>query len=186
MKDTIGYEAYKIKRELQYQREKELLDWTDPQAKHLFLFTYSGKYRTKILRLLVERQKNLCNFCSKPFIWNNVKLKPTLDHILPQALGGGNEIENLQAYHAKCNSKKGSNPYKTNDIFPNVMKPINTDTKKGKKKLVHFAENQMERMVKLGLRMTMPDYRQWIAEAMKDPNSFKAKIDHNRKILADL
>lgn len=36
----------------------------------------------------------------------------TLDHIVPLARGGGNEIENLQTMCSSCNSRKGVNPWR--------------------------------------------------------------------------
>ena len=52
-------------------------------------------------RVLLTKQHGLCALCGKP-MGSDI----TIDHIYPVHLGGGDEIENLQAVHAVCNSRK--------------------------------------------------------------------------------
>ena len=49
--------------------------------------------------------QNSCVCCGAQFGEGDT---PTRDHILPQALGGGDEIENLQPLCRECNSSKGA------------------------------------------------------------------------------
>ena len=39
-------------------------------------------------------------------VW--AKYRATIDHIIPRSKGGGDEIENLQLAHARCNKIKGN------------------------------------------------------------------------------
>ena len=48
---------------------------------------------------LIARDGRTCAICGKPIAAGH----ETLDHIVPKAEGGGNEIENLRLAHLECN-----------------------------------------------------------------------------------
>lgn len=48
-------------------------------------------------------QRAICNGCRERYLTKDLHI----DHIHPQALGGGDEIENLQLLCANCNLRKG-------------------------------------------------------------------------------
>ena len=54
-------------------------------------------------RALDAKQANLCAVCG-----NLMHDDVTVDHIYPVHLGGGDELDNLQAVHKGCNSGKGA------------------------------------------------------------------------------
>jgi 5-methylcytosine-specific restriction endonuclease McrA len=61
-------------------------------------------------RKVFERDGWTCRLCSKPVERDAqvpAYLAPTLDHILPLALGGLHEYSNVQCAHFICNSRKG-------------------------------------------------------------------------------
>lgn len=58
-----------------------------------------------------ERDGYICWLCDLPTSseWTaNDPLAPTLDHIIPQALGGTDDADNLGCAHAHCNSRRGA------------------------------------------------------------------------------
>lgn len=55
----------------------------------------------KIRRFVMERDFYRCKFCG-------THEALSIDHIVPRAAGGGDEIENLQTLCLSCNIKKGS------------------------------------------------------------------------------
>ena len=63
----------------------------------------SGKARRKVKRKLFTYQDGRCTGCQRWFPYRNM----TVDHIKPQAAGGGHTIDNLQLLCGACNSKKG-------------------------------------------------------------------------------
>jgi hypothetical protein len=65
-------------------------------------------YRRKVF----ERDNWTCRLCRKPVQQGAVvphPKAPTVDHILPLALGGSHTAENVQTAHFICNSKKSQN-----------------------------------------------------------------------------
>jgi hypothetical protein len=64
--------------------------------------------RRKISRakraLVIARDGLICGICSEQVEPHDVHI----DHIKPVSLGGGNELENLQVAHSRCNIKKGA------------------------------------------------------------------------------
>lgn len=62
---------------------------------------------------ILELQENICVICGKRFTKKN---PPTRDHIIPVFAGGAFVMENTQAVHGPCNSKKGKKIDKTNIV----------------------------------------------------------------------
>ena len=59
----------------------------------------------KIIRQLVrERAKFLCEYCHSPE-WSSADLF-TLDHLLPQSLGGSDQLDNLALACRRCNERR--------------------------------------------------------------------------------
>lgn len=69
------------------------------------------------------RDDNLCQLCGNPTDADDFTEKlgrdgrmaflagplyPTVDHIVPQSLGGGHEMHNLRTAHFKCNTERGA------------------------------------------------------------------------------
>jgi 5-methylcytosine-specific restriction endonuclease McrA len=82
---------------------KERKAWTfvphEPRTRAL-----SPKQRTRFRAALLEMHGPNCWLCNKR-IRNET---PTLDHVVPRALGGRNVLENLRLAHERCNMKRGS------------------------------------------------------------------------------
>jgi 5-methylcytosine-specific restriction endonuclease McrA len=55
--------------------------------------------RTRLL--VLERDGGICHLCHLPGA-------TTVDHLVPAALGGGDDLANLAAAHVPCNSAKGA------------------------------------------------------------------------------
>ena len=66
-----------------------------------------GRGYRRNLGCLVEAQGGLCGICDKAL--PNTLRYVHVDHIVPTSLGGGSEIENLQAVHGRCNHAKHNN-----------------------------------------------------------------------------
>ena len=58
--------------------------------------------------LLFRRQLGRCTWCGDRLREEYLGSECHIDHVLPRALGGGNELANLAALHATCNLSKGS------------------------------------------------------------------------------
>jgi 5-methylcytosine-specific restriction endonuclease McrA len=54
-----------------------------------------------LLQDLIDRDGRSCRHCG-------TEANLTIDHIFPRALGGGDEMENLQVLCGPCNSRKGA------------------------------------------------------------------------------
>ena len=54
-------------------------------------------------KYLYEKQQGICNGCSNQYLFKDM----TLDHIVPRARGGTNELDNLQLLCHHCNALKG-------------------------------------------------------------------------------
>lgn len=63
-----------------------------------------GSVKKKKKVIVYENSRGLCGICGKPVSLNEM----TIDHIFPKSKGGTNSLDNLQASHKECNSKKGS------------------------------------------------------------------------------
>ena len=65
------------------------------------------------LRLLICRDKGICQICGKPVNMADIKSGhigrhyPTLDHIIPLSKGGSHTWDNVQLAHMGCNAGKG-------------------------------------------------------------------------------
>ena len=60
-------------------------------------------------RRAIARTKAPCGICGKPIDYALHYLDPmsyTIDHVTPLALGGADDLPNLQAAHRKCNRDK--------------------------------------------------------------------------------
>lgn len=57
--------------------------------------------RDKLAPLVFERDGYFCKSCETPY-------NLTIDHIMPIARGGTNDLENLQPLCKSCNSRKGA------------------------------------------------------------------------------
>lgn len=55
----------------------------------------------KARAFVLARDKGICGICGKPGA-------TILDHKLARALGGTNELSNLQAAHSGCNARKAA------------------------------------------------------------------------------
>lgn len=64
---------------------------------------YSGLTSTK--SELLRKQNAICPICEEMFTYNDLN-NVELDHISPKALGGNNEINNLQLVHKVCHIQK--------------------------------------------------------------------------------
>jgi 5-methylcytosine-specific restriction endonuclease McrA len=68
--------------------------------------------RKKPLRELFNKQSGLCGYCEKDMNYNAIYTHdaPTLDHILPRAVGGKTQRHNLICVCYECNQKKADMP----------------------------------------------------------------------------
>ena len=60
-------------------------------------------------RRAIARGKPPCGICEQPIDYTLPHLDPmafTIDHVIPLALGGPDDLGNLQAAHRKCNRDK--------------------------------------------------------------------------------
>ncbi len=57
-----------------------------------------------IREIVGERAKYLCEYCHSPEFVNTDRF--TVDHILPQSLGGSDELENLALCCRRCNERR--------------------------------------------------------------------------------
>ena len=62
----------------------------------------SAARRKSIRSRLAERDGTICRYCG------SITLPLTIDHIIPQSLGGTHNIHNLQLLCVKCNHRKDS------------------------------------------------------------------------------
>lgn len=67
--------------------------------------------RTRSCRQLAwEKSKGICCLCGYPMLIEGPENGPlvyTIEHILPRARGGTNDIDNLDGSHKWCNQYKG-------------------------------------------------------------------------------
>lgn len=89
----------KVKEYKKKNREKNVVYGQNRRAR---LKKVGGKYTINQWLALCKKYKNKCLCCGL----ENVKLTP--DHIIPIALGGTNNIENIQPLCLPCNMRKGT------------------------------------------------------------------------------
>lgn len=58
----------------------------------------------KIQQLVRQRAKFLCEYCHSPEFLSTALL--TIEHLLPQSLGGSDQIENLALACRRCNERR--------------------------------------------------------------------------------
>ena len=80
--------------------------------KHLVRRQREGSFsrshvKAKLKLMLVDRDKEFCNLCNKPFLIKNL----TIDHVLPLFMGGNSEINNLQLLCEPCHRVKSKQEY---------------------------------------------------------------------------
>ena len=63
----------------------------------------SGYYIDILKRLLMERDKGICQICGEPV----ALVDASHDHLIPRSRGGTNEPNNVRLAHLKCNIRKG-------------------------------------------------------------------------------
>lgn len=64
-------------------------------------------YRTYLRTILSERQNHKCCYCGLSFVdVVNSRRQCTLEHIIPESMGGATDLWNCVAAHRKCNNKR--------------------------------------------------------------------------------
>lgn len=58
--------------------------------------------------LACGRERIECHYCGRRMFWYSM----TLDHIVPRAVGGPDELSNLLLCCKRCNDRKGAKPYR--------------------------------------------------------------------------
>lgn len=68
--------------------------------------------RAETLRAIIKRDGPICRVpgCSKPSVFTEDD-PMTIEHVLPKARGGTDDLENLEVAHLSCNGKKGDRIY---------------------------------------------------------------------------
>ena len=85
--------------------------WQKNKAKHQLLIQnrrakYKGKYSKEEWNELIEKYNHKCLACNLQEPFDQFRTKLTVDHVLPIALGGCNDIKNIQPLCFNCNSLK--------------------------------------------------------------------------------
>ena len=60
-------------------------------------------YSEDVRKLIYHQRKGRCKICGKPVDYEDM----TLDHIIPLASGGKEDVSNLQCTHMECNQANG-------------------------------------------------------------------------------
>lgn len=66
--------------------------------------------RAALAREIADRNGWICALCGLPIYEQETRraLRLSIDHIVPQSLGGTNELDNLRPAHCGCNSSRGN------------------------------------------------------------------------------
>lgn len=100
--------------------------------------------KQELIELLKSRDGDSCFICRKPF----EEEQPTIDHWVPKAVGGSDEIDNLRITHRKCNTEKADRipnqdgtlpPKRPNGLDRNRMRRLNK--KKLKESICRVCDN---------------------------------------------
>jgi len=67
----------------------------------------NSKGNKKLRVRLYARDNGICQLCMEPVSFEEF----TIDHVIPRAKGGSNNIDNLQIAHDKCNEGKSDTYY---------------------------------------------------------------------------
>ena len=59
----------------------------------------------QVRQTVIERDESICGLCREPV---HPSEEIHIDHIIPVALGGSDDLTNLQVAHAHCNLRKGA------------------------------------------------------------------------------
>ena len=113
--------------QLEYKKSKRYCsdECKRKQERHDQHCRYKKRLQNKIvdsditLAKLVERDNHICALCGGEVDWNDFKLDdngnfvagdnyPSIDHIVPLALGGLHSWDNVQLAHFTCNRLKGA------------------------------------------------------------------------------
>lgn len=100
--------------------------------------------KQQILEILRSRDGDSCFICKQAFIDES----PTIDHWVPLAHGGKDEIENFRLAHRKCNTEKADRIPNPDGTIPDKnltslqrYRMKRTAKKKLKEQLCHICEN---------------------------------------------
>lgn len=81
---------------------------------------------------IILATQSICGICGQP-VDKSLKyphpMSPTVDHIIPCAKGGGDDIDNLQLAHRKCNRDKSDRLPEKNikAVDPNHQLPLSAN-----------------------------------------------------------
>ena len=89
----------------------------------------TAKFKAQRLRVL-SRDVNTCYYCG-------IDNATHVDHVVPKAMGGGDELDNLVAACASCNQRKGS---KSQGLF---LATNSADRKSTRLNSSHESESRM-------------------------------------------
>lgn len=82
---------------------------TNPTPKRDHRGRISRTVRQRLLRAVIERDGKRCAICRRPVdlsLCGRDHLGPTLDHVIPVAEGGGDDLPNLRLAHMICNATR--------------------------------------------------------------------------------
>lgn len=91
-----------------------------------------SRQRRAVRAALVARDGNLCHLCGGPVnleLPPEHELGPTIDHVRPRALGGGDGLDNLKLAHKRCNQDRDVKPVRerrqprAHPVVPRGMHP---------------------------------------------------------------
>jgi 5-methylcytosine-specific restriction endonuclease McrA len=68
---------------------------------------------------LEQRDGNMCWLCNLPF-GESGPLRKTIDHVIPESLGGSKSIQNLRLAHKLCNGIRGSKDPKDPKVIEKI------------------------------------------------------------------
>lgn len=80
----------------------------DIAAQRRIVDTATRELRRLLTVAVVMRDGTFCHYCGEStLLGSSGPLGRTLDHVIPQAFGGKDELDNLVLACRSCNSKKG-------------------------------------------------------------------------------